>query len=102
MSSLMRVRSGVIESSFCKMECAASSPSIVSQGKVQGKDKERLTWNVGGQKMCSINWTALPHTAQRFSPSDVMPNPGSCRLPALWQQPELFLAGLIRLDPAPA
>ncbi len=44
----------------------------MSQGKVQGKDKERLTWNVGGQKMCSINWTALPHTAQRFSPTALM------------------------------
>jgi hypothetical protein len=47
---------------------------------VQGKDKERLTWNVGGQKMCSINWTALPHTAQRFSPIDTMPGAGLFRV----------------------
>ncbi len=31
-----------------------------------------------------------------------MPNPGSCRMPALWQQPELFLGGVIRHSLAPA
>ena len=31
-----------------------------------------------------------------------MPNPGSGRMPAPWQQPELFLGGVIRHSLAPA
>src|SRR5712692_1616509 len=67
MSSVMRCRSGVMESSFAILECAASSHSMLSHWSTRREDRsavERADYGL-------TDWRA-PTTAKRFSPIYIM------------------------------